>query len=406
MAKKTVAGKGGRKKVSTQSTNLQNHLVTIMIAAVIVGVTGFMMYASGFIHLDLFGLQQKAEALAVDPLPSGNLISNPWFRSVASPANPGLDGWTDPAAPNGYWSTSQKSSNPSPDGISGTSARFASGSGQGGGGVGQGGVDAYLYQVVSANPSNTTLWFFSHWVTGWIENASFIIYGGESPEGPWTQVWQPLQVTAATTSDHIWTKTSLLSHQISVGYPYYKVEAAGRYPADRDQGFKFTGTFFTANNGEVPTIGSPVPTILPSGSPSPSTRPTATPNPTGTPAPTVVPSPSPTTVPGNVAPTITTDTLAPAKYGTNYRSRILGTDPNVGDTLQMSILSGPQGLTISGCTFGTSKGTKTITCNVTGPAPAPGTYTVEVGLSDQTGALVTKLYELLVTTGTTSGAKR
>ncbi len=406
MAKKKPSKTRSRKITSNPANDIGKHVVTILIAAVIVGITGFMAYAGGFLSLDLFGLKQNVAALEVDPLPAGNLVSNPWFRSAARTTKPGLDGWTDPAAPNGYWTTSQKSTNPTPDGISGTSSRLADGRGQGGGGFGQGGVDAWLYQVVEANPSNTTLWFFTHWVTGWIDEASITIYGGETPQGPWTQVWVPLYVTQLTTSDHVWTQTELLSQQIAVGYPYYKVEAFGRYPADRSQGFKFSGTYFMANNGETPVAGDPNPTLLPSPSseptrsPSPVSSPSASPvsSPDSSPAPTTEPTPSPIVVPDpeNSTPVFETTSINSTTSGRNYRSRVRGFDADLGDVLGMSIVSGPESIYVSGCTFGPWLGAEYITCQLGGVSPAPGTYVVEMSIFDQDGAQSTRQFDLVV----------
>ncbi|MFZ1721471.1 MAG: hypothetical protein WAU07_03120 [Microgenomates group bacterium] len=402
MARKKTS-KTSTKKISSKTSNdIRKHVVTILIAAVVVGITGFMAYAGGFLSLDLFGLKQNVAAFAVDPLPAGNSVKNPWFRSVAKPTRPGLDSWTDPAAPTGYWSTSQKSTNPSPDGINGTSARFADGKGQGGGGTGIGGVDAYLYQVVEANPSNTTLWFFTYWVTGWIDEASITIYGGETAQGPWNQVWVPLYVTAATTSDHSWTKTELLSQQIPVGYPYYKIEAFGRYPADRNQGFKFTGTYLMANNGETPVAAEPTPSaspgasVQPSRSPSPVASPTATPVSSPSPQPTVVPSPSIVPNPQNSVPQFETTSLSSTTSGRNYRARVRAYDQNLGDVLTMSVVSAPQGIVISGCTFGPLQGTEYLTCQLGGVSPAPGTYVIELAVQDQSGAQSTRQYDLVV----------
>jgi hypothetical protein len=147
--------------------------------------------------------------------------------------------------------------------VLGTSARLAFGSGQGGG-TGQGGVDAYLYQVVAADSSLTHLQFKTHWVTQWLDRATITIYGGNSADGPWTAVWVPLDVDQSTTSGGAWTQTELLDTTISEGFPFYKVELFGRYPAGRQQGVKYTGVFFSVdgNAGSVatPLATNPTPT--------------------------------------------------------------------------------------------------------------------------------------------------
>ena len=223
----------------------------------------------------------------VDPLPDNNLIENPWFREGNQPS---LAGWTDAAGSNVIWSLSQKQSNPGPDQVLGTSARLAFGSGQGGG-TGQAGVDAYLYQVVAADPSLNHLLFKIHWVTQWIDRATVTIYGGDSADGPWTAVWVPLDVDQSTSTGGAWTQTELLDTTIAKGFPFYKIELYGRYPEGRQQGVKYTGVYFSVdgNAGEVVELAVPAATeTVPANKPEPTNRPlrrTAVP-PTNTPVPT------------------------------------------------------------------------------------------------------------------------
>lgn len=225
----------------------------------------------------------------VEPLPDNNLIQNPWFRDGNRPS---LAGWTDAAGSNAIWSLSQKPSNPSPDQVIGTSARLAFGSGQGGG-VGQGGIDAYLYQVVPADPGLTHLQFKIHWVTQWIDRASVTIYGSSSADGPWTAVWVPLDVTQSTSTGGAWTQTELLDTTIAEGFAFYKIELFGRYPDGRQQGAKYTGVYFAVdgNTGEVVELAPPAPTeTIPATELEPTSRPvrqTAVPA-TSTPLPTEV----------------------------------------------------------------------------------------------------------------------
>jgi hypothetical protein len=195
-------------------------------------------------------------------LPADNLMQNAWFRSASNPNKPGLDQWTDPAGLNQLWSTSQKDSNPSPDSVTGTSARFAFGSGQGGG-SGVGGVDAYLYQIVKANADAKDLSFQMHWVTGWIEVFSVTIFGGDTAGGPWFEVWHPLHVTSENGSNHAWTQTPALSTTIAKGYPFYRVEVHARYPAESNQGAKFTGVYFSTGGNNPGPTPSPEPTASP-----------------------------------------------------------------------------------------------------------------------------------------------
>lgn len=223
----------------------------------------------------------------VEPLPDNNLVENPWFREGNQPS---LAGWTDAAGANVIWSLSQKQSNPSPNQVLGTSARLAFGSGQGGG-TGQGGVDAYLYQIVAADASLSHLQFKIHWVTQWIDRATVTIFGGNSADGPWTAVWVPLDIDQSTSTGGAWTQTELLDTTIAEGFPYYKIELFGRYPDGRQQGVKYTGVYFSVDDnagGVVESAATGATATPPTTEAEPTTRPvrqTAVP-PTNTPAPT------------------------------------------------------------------------------------------------------------------------
>jgi hypothetical protein len=211
---------------------------------------------------------QQANAFQVVQLPANNLVTNPWFRSASEPNFSGLDGWVDAAGKDKYWSTSQKESNPSPDivihGICdnkpvycGTSARLKNTPGQSGG-VGVPGVDSFLYQVVAANKINTKLVFFAHWVSHNIDPAEVLIYGGDSPNGPWDDdpVWVPfhhIQNDSDQDTD-LWTKTEFLEKTIPQGYSYYKIVIHARLPGSEAVGFKITGIYFT-----VLGPGDPIP---------------------------------------------------------------------------------------------------------------------------------------------------
>ena len=157
-------------------------------------------------------------------------------------------------------------------------------------------VDAYLYQVVSADPALNHLRFKIHWVTVWIDRATVTLYGGNSAEGPWTAVWVPLDIDQSASSRGAWTQTDLLDTTIPAGFPFYKVELYGRYPEGWHQGVKYTGVYFSVdeNAGEVTEFVAPVATeTVLANEPEPSTRPgrqTAVP-PTNTPIPTATPVP-------------------------------------------------------------------------------------------------------------------
>lgn len=242
------------------------------------------------VFLALFVLLSTGTAVyakTVEPLPDNNLVQNPWFRNGNKPS---LEGWTDAAGPNAIWSLSQKQSNPTPDEVRGTSARLAFGSGQGGG-TGQGGVDAFLYQVVAADAAQTHLQFKIQWVTQWIDHASVTIYGGISADGPWTTVWTPLDVDQSSSSGGAWTQTELLDTTIAEGFPFYQIELYGRYPEGRQQGVKYTGVYF-AVDGNAGDVAEPVPTEPPPPPAAPINEPEATAVP-----PTATSSPMPTKSP-------------------------------------------------------------------------------------------------------------
>lgn len=200
----------------------------------------------------------RANAYQVPPLPAGNLVNNPWFRSTSDPNYSSLDGWTDVAGKDKYWSTSQKESNPSPEIIvngicnnkpvyCGTSARLKNAPGQTGG-IGVPGVDSYLTQVVAANKDNKHLFFFTYWVSHKIDPAEVTIFGSNSSKGPWDFVWTPFYHVqdVADGEFYQWTDTGMLEKNIDDGYSFYKIEIHARLPDDIPVGFKITGIYFTA----------------------------------------------------------------------------------------------------------------------------------------------------------------
>jgi hypothetical protein len=229
-----------------------------------------------------------ALAFPVPPLPDDNLVSNPWFRSATDPTKSALDGWTDAAGQDKYWSSSQKESNPSPDIIvsgvcgfqpvyCGTGARLSTTPGQSGG-VAKPGVDSYLYQVVPANSSHRKLTFFTHWVSHQVEIAEVTIYGGNSPNGPWTSLWVPfshtqLGVSSPSESEpDLWTQTEFLDMTLTTGYSYYRIEIHSRLPPGDQTGFKITGIYFTTK--AIGGTAEPSPTANYTGTITPTRTPT------------------------------------------------------------------------------------------------------------------------------------
>jgi hypothetical protein len=222
----------------------------------------------------------RAWAFEVPDIPGDNLITNPWFRKFGNPNDSSLDGWTDAAGKDKYWSSSQKESNPSPDIVvsgvcggkqvyCGTAARLSPTPGQSGG-LGVPGVDAYLYQVVSANPGHRKLKFFTHWVSHRIDPAEVVIYGGNSPNGPWTQVWIPFYYVQKSVieppgggQEELWTQTEFLETTIKTGYAYYKVLIHANLPDSTTVGFKITGVYFATELGNGQSAAPPPSKFVP-----------------------------------------------------------------------------------------------------------------------------------------------
>lgn len=213
----------------------------------------------------------RASAYAVPPLPDGNMVLNPWFRDNENPTLSGLDGWTDAAGKDKYWSSSQKESNPSPEIIKsgvcgnepvycGTGARLSVIPGQSGG-TAVPGVDANLYQVISADPSLRKLKFFTYWVSHRVEIAEVVILGSSTPNGPWTLLWVPFSHSndEASSEPDLWESTEVEEITLTSGYSYYKILVHARLPGGKQTGFKITGIYFTT----IPTDGSPKPTPVP-----------------------------------------------------------------------------------------------------------------------------------------------
>lgn len=230
------------------------HSIKFLLISIVVSLASFTFIITAF-------------AFQVPLLPGNNLVENPWFRSSADPTLSSLDGWSDAAGINQYWSTSQKASNPSPDifvnelcgsqpTYCGTAARLSPTPGQTGG-IGKVGIDAYLYQVVQANESSCKLKFFAHWVSHKIDPAEVTIYGADSQNGPWSEVWVPFYHQQFTVPPpppggqaDLWTQTGFLEKTLERGYPYYKIEIHARLPDSELVGFKITGVYF-ATEGHI-----------------------------------------------------------------------------------------------------------------------------------------------------------
>jgi hypothetical protein len=188
----------------------------------------------------------------VPPLPEDNLIFNPWFRTGSRPS---LDGWVMTSTGRGGWGATQKQGNPTSDGIVGTCARVSTGRGASRAGWSiDPGVDAYLSQIVAADPQKRTLKFDMYWVTHTVNPGVVNVYAGSSPQGPWQKVWQPFfQVYAKRIApssgrgQDLWfyysDTTDLVTTTLAQGYPYYKIEIHANLP-DANGGFKVNGIYF------------------------------------------------------------------------------------------------------------------------------------------------------------------
>jgi hypothetical protein len=252
-----------------------------------------LMIIGGLIVL---GLVQKAYAFQVPPLPTDNLLQNPWFRDPSNPSLPSFESWVNV---NNFWTLSQKISNPAPDAYvsgkcddmptyCGTAAKISADDGNG-----QVGVDSYLYQIVSANPDHTKLKFSTHWVTHYVDPFEINIYGSANANGPWTLVWTPVYEEVLTLltpppgqgTDWLWMEmtswTPPVEKVLSTGFPHYKVEVHAKLPSP--EGFKLTGIYFAAVDADGPPQTPPpfqtlTPTPRVSETPSPAPTPSSTPS--------------------------------------------------------------------------------------------------------------------------------
>lgn len=191
----------------------------------------------------------------VPPLPEDNLLKNPWFKD-------GLKHWVS----DGNWQgETTKWGNPSTDDNAGTSGRISTGR-RADSDVGKTvdvRKDAYLYQLVIADPANRTLKFDMYWVAHTLDPGEVNVYGGPSADGPWTHLWRPFHQVhkkavlppegraGNTLWRHYSDLTELVTTTLPVGYPFYKVEIHANLP-DKNGGFKFTGMYFTATTTAAP----------------------------------------------------------------------------------------------------------------------------------------------------------
>jgi hypothetical protein len=209
-----------------------------------------------------------ASAHQVAQLPAGNLIINPWLSKVVN-GQLKLDtaGWVFEGSPT--WGTGNAKPDcpgPSPWGTSYTLrwARQANQTPEF-----HPNVEVRVHTVVSANSAHQTVKFFMHWVMHRM-TLKANIYGGQSPAGPWTQVWAAFEhvetvdwrpapgeprseawmhFTSMPGKFDDWFAPVPRTKMLSQGYPYYKVELRASYPtpdntASGAVGGKVTGLYF------------------------------------------------------------------------------------------------------------------------------------------------------------------
>lgn len=127
------------------------------------------------------------------------------------------------------------------------------------------------------------------------------------------------------------------------------------------------------------------------------TRPTVTP--TKTPTPTISKTPTisltPTASPSsNINPTITTNSLPLGYVGQTYSARIVATDPNLTDRLNITFSGLPGGIVQGPCAVPSSGGQ--IECYLSGKPTSKGNYTINVTASDNQGGLTGKSLNLYI----------
>jgi len=195
----------------------------------------------------------QAKAFQYAPLPSDNLLANPWFQSNCSPNQVG---WQ--ITPTDTWGGSEKTQNPTVVNCNGNwtghSARFAKEAANDGNFHPN--VSAFLSQVVGpVDASKKNLKFHALLVAHRVNQYKAEIFGSNSPNGPWNSVWVPFNIEDCLSNDCVnnsppngvcnsgnreclWAEVSEyilgsanpIPNTIPTGYPYYKVEFVMNYP--------------------------------------------------------------------------------------------------------------------------------------------------------------------------------
>jgi len=150
---------------------------------------------------------------ATSRAPTGNLLANPYFEGDHSSTV--IPGWVN----NGLWDISVKPHNPSPNN---TAARINDPEQQG---ESQPGETAVIYQIVEGGGSSLAASIAC--VEHYAEVMQVTIFGSQSPDGPWTSVWQPFDLSACGFAD--WGPTVYAQTQLPQAWAYYQFQIVGRF---------------------------------------------------------------------------------------------------------------------------------------------------------------------------------
>lgn len=171
--------------------------------------------------------------MLVSPLPEGNLIQLPWFHT---PEQPLVATFGDVWVPDIYWNLAVAGNkNPSPDHVKGTAAKHGPVQL-----VGQGlpYIDAFLHQIVDADPLLTTLEFSTWWEGVKQEYLEINIFGIENGNSS-VLLWTPFRLEENSGG---WVQVSA-STLIEAGYTQYQIQIRSNFP-EASLGTKVTGLYF------------------------------------------------------------------------------------------------------------------------------------------------------------------
>ena len=97
-----------------------------------------------------------------------------------------------------------------------------------------------MSQIIEADASQPVLIFQMWQVSRSLVELKTTIYGSNSPDGPWLEVWQPWHKEAPSVH---WLQTPLFETELEQAYPYYKLELMCNY-SHGIAGCKFSGVYF------------------------------------------------------------------------------------------------------------------------------------------------------------------